>query len=409
MLLAKLKIPRRLWIILFQGFASGLPMALVTSTLSAWYTEAGISILGVGMLTLVAQPYIYKFFWAPLLDRFDPLGMGRRRSWMLITQILIIASLAWMAQLDPLHDPMLLPFLALLVGVFSASQDIAISAYFTEAAGEHERGLAASFMTVGYRVAMIIAAAFALIMAQYFGWRVTYLGMAALMGVGIISTFLTPNLPYQETHTHSFKQTFLDPFKEIWQRLGCKYFPAVFVILVTYKLTDALALALNSLFLLRTMHFSLAQVGMINKAFGFAAVILGSLVGGFWMKRLSLFQALIIFGILQAAANMTYLWLYHSGTNLHVFAATVFVSNFFNGLGNIAYLAFVMALCNKEFTGTQYALLSALAAIGPVYIGPLSAVLVEHLGWDWYYFITVAVGFMVLCFIPLIKKVIAEH
>lgn len=403
-----LKIPVRLWVILLQGFASGLPYALIGSTLTSWYTTAGISILGIGFLSLIGQPYIYKFLWAPLMDRYDPLRLGRRRSWMLITQILIILSLIWISQLDPVQDPKLLPFIALMIAIFSASQDIPISAYLTEAAGDHERGIAASFMTIGYRIALILAGAIALVMAQYWGWHITYLIMASLMSIGLISTWLTPNLPYHEKAAHNFKTIFIVPFLEIWCRLGIKTFFIVFIILITYKLTDALALALNSAFLLRTMHFSLAQVGTINKAFGFVSVILGSLVGGFWMKRLQLIQALFIFGVLQALANICYLWLYHSGTNIHVFAATVFISNFFNGLGSIAFLSLVMRLCNKEFTGTQYALLSALTAIGPVYIGPLAAILVDNLGWDWYYTITVLSGFLVLALLPLIKKVIVE-
>jgi MFS transporter, PAT family, beta-lactamase induction signal transducer AmpG len=409
MTLTQFKIPRRLWIILFQGFASGLPLALVSSTLSAWYTEAGVSIMGIGLLSLIGQPYIYKFIWAPLFDRFDPLGLGRRRSWMLITQVFLILGLLCIAQLNPLENPVLLPSLALLVAFFSASQDIPISAYFTEAAGEHERGIAASFMTIGYRVAFIITTAMALIMAEYWGWRLTYSCMAALMGIGLISTWFTPHLPYHETHTRSFKETLFDPFKDLWQRLGLKYFALIFILLITYKLTDALALALNSMFLLRVMHFSLAEVGTINKLFGFAAVIVGSLAGGFWMKRLSLFRALLIFGFLQAFANIAYLWLYHSGPDAEVLAITVIVSNFFNGMGNIAFLALVMRLCNKEFTGTQYALLSALTAVGPVYVGPLAALLATHLGWNWYYSICVVVGFLVLGLLPLVKKVIAEH
>ncbi len=406
MLLSKLKTPLRIWIILFQGFASGLPFALVGSTLSAWYTEAGVGILSIGLLSLVGQPYIYKFIWAPLMDRFDPLGLGRRRSWMLLTQICLIISLCTMAQLSPLEDPLLLPFLALLTAFFSASQDIPISAYFTEAATEHERGLAAGFMTIGYRVAFIITSASALIIAQHFGWKVTYLSMAALMSIGLISTWFTPILPYKEQNIYTLKEALLDPFEELWQRLGLKYCALILLVLVTYKLTDALALALNSMYLLRTLDFSLTEVGTINKIFGFAAVIMGSLVGGYWMRRLTLFQALILFGILQALGNMTYLWLNTMGHDVNVFAVTVFVSNFTNGMGNIAFLALVMSLCNKEFTGTQYALLSALAAVAPVYIGPLAAILVAHVGWNAYYIITAAAGFVTLSFVPLIKKVI---
>ncbi len=400
------KIPRRLWIIIFQGFASGLPVALVSSTLTAWYTTCGISMMSIGLLSLLGQPYIYKFLWAPLLDRFDPLGLGRRRSWMLLTQILITLCLAWMAMLTPVHNSFLLPALAFFTAFFSATQDIAISAYFTEAAGAHNRGLAAGFMTIGYRIALIMTTGMALVMAQYWGWRNTYLLLSGLMLLGVITTWFTPRLSYHETHTHTLQATFIDPFKELYQRLGLRHLLVVIAVLITYKLADGLSLALNSVFLLRTLHFSLAAVGFINKIFGFAAVLLGSLLGGLWMRRLSLFQALLLFGILQTLANFSFIWLYYSGHNLHVFALAVFIDNFCNGLGNIAFLALIMSLCHKEFTGTQYALLSAFMAVGRVYLGPAAALLVEHLGWVYYYLLTVVVGFGALVFLPFIPIVL---
>lgn len=408
--LSQLWVPRRLWIILFLGFSSGLPIALTASTLGAWYTQAGINILGIGLLSLIGQPYIYKFLWAPLMDRFDPLGLGCRRSWMLITQVLIIICLVLMAQLNPIQDPVMLPMLALLMAIFSASQDIAISAYLTTAPREVERGLASSFYMSGYRVALIVASTFALIIAQYFGWKIAYLSMASLMIIGMISAWFTPHLEVP-LHSHSLKDILLVPFLEFWRRFGLRKLLIIFAVLITYKLTDALGLALNNVLLLRDLHFSLAEVGSINKAFGFAATILGSIAGGVLMRwcSLTLIRALFIFGVLQALGNISFIWLYLSGTNLPVFACTVLIDNFFNGMGTTAFLALTLSLCHSQFAGTQFALLSAVTSIGRVYIGPIAALLVAHFGWVWYYTLTIFVGLSALFLLVPLKKALHLH
>ncbi len=385
-------LPRKIWVILLLGFSSGLPLALTTSTLSAWYTEAGLSLMSLGMLNLVGQPYIYKFIWAPLIDRYDPLKIGRRKSWMLLTQIGLLISLIIMSTLNPSVHPIGLAVLACLVALFSATQDIAISAYLVEAADESERGLASGFYQGGYRIACIVAGALALVLAQYYGWRITYISMGALMVVGFLATALTPE-PATTIHPpRSLKMAIIEPFHEFLHRFGWKLALLILLVLMLYKLTDAFALALNTVFYLRELHYSLSALGLVNKIFGTIASLLGILLAAFWMKRIPLFTALVLFGLIQAFGNLAFIWLYfgiHSVLNMGI---TVFIDNFASGMGSTAFLAFILSLCNKSFAGTQLALLSAISAMGRVYVGPAAAWVIDCWGWANFYWVSIAIG-----------------
>ncbi len=396
---------RRIWIILLLGFASGLPLALTSSTLSAWYAESNISIMGIGFLGLVGQPYVYKFLWAPLVDRYDPLKIGRRRSWMALTQVGLILALLAMGEVSPIHHPFLLAMLAFLTALFSATQDIAISAYLTEAPTPSERGLASSFYMSSYRIALIVAGAVALIIAQYYGWRITYCSMGILMLIGLVATFFTPEPSLENTtHPATLKMAFIEPLREFFKRFGWRLALFILFLMIFYKLTDAFALSLSSVFFLRTLHYSLVEVGLVNKVFGAIAVILGSLSAGFWMKRMPLFTALVTFGLIQSAANLIFIWLYYSPHSIWNLGTAVFIDNFCSGMGSTAFLAWVISLCHKEFAGTQFALLSALTAIGRVYIGPVAAWVVLAWGWPFFFWIAIVIGCLGAASLLLIRK-----
>lgn len=402
-------LPRRnIFILLFLGFASGLPIALTTSTLSAWYTETGMSLSSIGLLTLVGQPYVYKFLWAPLADRFDLFGIGRRRSWMIATQIPLGILLFAMSRLNPPDHPVLLAALAFLVALFSATQDIPISGYLTEAPLPNERGMAASFYNTSYRVAVIFASAVALIMAQYFGWHLTYATMAFTMLLFIIASILTPE-PEANKPPLTFRDVFIEPFYELFERFGAKTLILILVIAILYKMTDAFALSLSSYFFLHTLQYSLVDMGTANKLFGTIFGILGTLTAGAIMCRLRLFPALIWFGIIQALANIVFIWLYLSSHTYANFAIAICVDSFASGLGTTAFLALLMGLCNKEFAGTQFALLSAIAAFGRVYLGPAASWVADHLGWVSFFSIAIGIGFIAVAMLFLIKKIIVAE
>ncbi len=373
----------RMITVLLMGFASGLPIALCSSTLQAWFTTAGISVVAIGALSLVGQPYVYKFLWAPFLDRFVPPLLGRRRGWILLLQLALGISIALMALQDPAVQPGLLAALALLTAFLSASQDIAIDAYRTDLLEPHERGLGAAMVTGGYRIAMIVSGGVAILMAAKLGWRITYLIMSALMLFEIVITIASPELEMRAKPPATLVNAVIEPWREFILRPG-----AVLIIafIILYKLSDAFAMSLGIPFLIRGIGFSLADVGAIYKLIGVAATILGAFIGGIMMLRIRLWQALFYFGLGQGISNLMYMALAIIGKNYLFMVATVFIDNFCSGLGTVAFLAFIMSLCDYRYTATQFALLSALSAIGRVFVGPLAGVMVEHLGWSEFYF-----------------------
>lgn len=402
--------------ILFLGFASGLPLALTVSTLSAWYSEAGMSLLAIGFLSLIGQPYVYKFIWSPLMDRYQlpylTKRLGLRRSWMLLMQLSLIPAIAFMAVLTPEHDPKLLAFAALIVAFLSASQDIAINAYQTNVSNDKIRGLIASSMVAGYRIALIVSGAIALIMAQNIGWKNTYLIMAGLMLIGVATTLLSP-MPEQDRETNNtphdpFWHSFVSPIQELLQRFPLKILIAILITIVLYKLSEAFALALISPFLLKTLGFSLTEVGTVNKLGGMTASILGGIVGGLLMTRLSLLRAMLWFGFIQNISNLAFMWLAMVGHNYSVMVIAVITENFFSGFGNTAFVAFIMALCNRQYSAAQYAVLSAVMAIGRVYVGPIAAILADSWGWPMYYFFSVMVGMPGLVALWFIRKYVPK-
>ncbi len=381
--------------VLLMGFASGLPLVLIGSTLQAWYTVAGVGLTAIGALTLVQQPYIFKFLWAPLMDRFAPFKMGRRRSWILLLQSCLFVSLLAIAFLTPQKHPALLAYVALIVAFFSASQDISIDAYRTDILSDDEKGLGSALTTIGYRMAMLVAGALALIMAAEIGWHITYAIMAALMLGEMVVTFWSPRTVSVVDKPQTLAKAVTQPAKEFFSR-GAKTAVVILVFIMLYKIADALALSLNTAFLIRGVGFSLEAVGSVYKVVSLIATLIGSFVGGVWLNRLGLFRSLMIFGVLQTVANLSFMWLAIAGKSYGIMVFAVFSDYFCGGLGGVAMIVFLMNLCDRRYTATQYALFSAVAAIPRVFIGPLAAVMVENYGWAHFYFYTFFFGFPAL-------------
>ena len=380
----------RLMAVLLLSFSSGLPLALVGSTLQAWYTVDGLSLLTIGALTLVGQPYVYKFLWAPLMDRFVPLGkLGRRRGWVLVMQILLVIGLVTMSFFHPDNHPWALAWIALAVATFSASQDIAIDAYRTDVLKVKERGLGAAFNTFGYRMAMIVSQAVALILAVEIGWRFMYLVMAGFMLIEIAVTLWAPGPDRPVLPPRTLTKAVIEPLKDFFKRENAI---AILVFIVIYKLCDAFAFSLNTPFLIRGIGFNLMAIGSIYKIVALVATLLGSLSGGLMMPRLGLYRSLLYFGLLQAASNLAYMLLALVGKSYVFMVSAVFAEYFCSGLSTVAFVAFLMSLCNRRFTATQYAVFSALSAAGRVYAGPEAAIMVDHMGWALFYFSTFLIG-----------------
>lgn len=366
---------RRMLTVLLHGFSSGLPLAIVGSALQAWFAVSGVDIVAIGMLSLVGQPYVYKFLWAPFLDRFILPFLGKRRGWIMLAQIGLALSILWLAFLNPVENAIFIGIIALLISFLSASQDIAIDAYRTELLTPQERGVGVALYTTGYRVAMLISGGLALILADELGWQVMFSLMAGLIVCEVLVTWLLAPEPEVTNHPSNLQQAFIEPFKNFWQRDGAI---TILIFIVLYKLTDVFALSLGSKFLI-DLGFSLTTIGMIYKGVGLAATLLGTFCGGLLMLRISHYSALLWFGILQALSNLTFAWLALAGKSTLILACAVFAENFCGGLATIALLAFLMSLCDKRYTATQYAILSSLTAIGRVYFGPIAGVIAYYL------------------------------
>ncbi len=399
----------RLITVLLLGFASGLPLALTSSTLQAWFTVSGIDLAAVGALTLVAQPYVYKFLWAPFLDRYIPPLFGRRRGWILLTQLFLIAAIALMAFFTPSHSAELMSFIAVIIAFLSASQDISIDAYRTDILLPEERGLGTAYAVTGYRIAMLVSGGLALILAQAYGWQVTYLIMAAFMLIGVVTALFAaePQAPHIIQQTLS--QAVVAPFREFLKRNNAVMF---LLLIILYKLGEAFTTTSGSLstaFLLRGLGFSLATVGAVNKGVALLATMLGVLLAGFLMTRIRLFTALWTFALLQAFANLLFMLLAIVGKNYVLMAVVIFFDNFSAGLGMAALVALIMSLCDHHYSATQFALLSAVAALPRVYSGVIAGVVVDHIGWTAFFFWTFILALPCILLLWFLKNQIVDN
>ncbi len=368
------------------GFASGLPLALSLSTLQAWFTTAGMSLRDIGWITLIGQAYVFKFLWAPLLDRLPLPWLGRRRGWIVLMQLICGAALISMSFYTPQGAASTLAFFGVLLAFGSATQDIAYDAHRTDLLPPAERGWGTAFSQGGYRLGMLVSGALALILADHLGWSWVYRLMGALMLMTMLVTVLSPDAP-DERPAHSFTEAVVQPFADFFQRYG-RLAMGWLALMVLYKLCDAFALSLSTTFLLRVPQFSLTQIGTVSKTFGLVAGLLGALAGGWIVTRVRLFPALLVLGIAQALVNLAYIWLVHSGPDIVAMAAVVSAEYFFSGLGSTAFVVLLTSLCNVRFSATQYALLSSLSAVGRVFLGPIAAWLVPQVGWSTFFVIT---------------------
>lgn len=392
------KNPRILAIALL-GFSSGLPLALTSSTLQAWFTQSGISLATIGALSLIGIPYALKFIWSPVMDKVIPPFWGRRRGWIGMAQITLCLALFLLGNLDPKTHASLMGQLALIIAFFSASQDIAIDAYRTDTLRPDERGYGSAFFIFMARISILISGGLALILADHWGWKITYELMAILMALSVTVTYFSPDIPNSKPPA-SFKAAIVEPFKDLFRR------DAIFLILpfiILYKFGDALALQLMSAFLLRGLGFSLTDVGIAYKTIGFAASIMGAFAGGMLLERIGLFRSLLFFGIAQAFSNLLFMLLAIVGKNYSMMIFSLFVENFFTGMSTTALLVFVTALCHQKYSATQFACLSALFSIGRIFLGPLAAYMVMHLGWASFFGWTFVICFPALILLALMR------
>lgn len=375
---------RRIFFVLLLGFSSGIPLALTGTTLQAWMATEKVDLALIGAFSLVGLPYTIKYLWSPLMDRFVPPFLGRRRGWMLVTQAALFAAVAAMAFSQPKAHPGALALLALLVAFCSASQDIVVDAYRTEILLPEELGPGAGVHILGYRVAMLTSGAIALILADRLPWRTVYLLMAGSLAIGMAASFLAPEPELPPKSPRTLREAVVEPFREFLGREGAV---AILLFIVFYKLDVVMATALTTPFLLE-LGFTKTDIGAVTKGLGMISTIVGTLAGGAVVAKIGMKRSLWVFGVLQSVSTLTFYALAKLGHHYPMMVAAIGLENLCSGMGTAAYAAFLMSLCDRRFTATQYALLTSLMAVTRVVVGAPTGALAKAWGWPAFFIVS---------------------
>lgn len=383
-----LRQPRMLAILLL-GAASGLPNPLSESILQAWMASMGISNTKIGLLMYVALPYLLKPLWAPLLDRYTVPWLGRRRGWIATIQLMLAGAIACLGLFGGPHQLTMIAVVLLVVVFLSASQDIVIDAYRTDVSRPEERGPAAAATNLGYRAFSYGALSVSLIIADHFGWRMAFFTLAATMALLTVATVWAPEPDDPRgKQLPTLAESVIIPLRELFAVRGMV---AIILLIICYKIGDAFALKFFTAFMVST-GFSLTEIGLMVKAFLTGGSIVGALLGGIWMIKLGLRRAMFLFAIVQALTNLGYLVLATFGKNYAVMVGAVSLDALASGMGNIASVALMMAVCDKRFSAFQYALLSVIALMPRYTLGYPAGWIADHGGWTSYYWTSFALA-----------------
>jgi MFS transporter, PAT family, beta-lactamase induction signal transducer AmpG len=394
--IVKTIISRRMLVSLIMGFSCGLPLLLTLGVLQAWMKDANIDLTIIGMVNLVQIPYTWKFIWAPIVDRFHLPFLGRRRGWLLISQLCLMLSIMALGFSNPLDNLVLMMIMAMLVAFFSATQDIVVDAYRREDLPDHELGLGSSLYMSGYRLGNMLASGGGLIMADYMSWSAVYMIMAICMSIGIVTTLFTPEPKEVDGSPVTLKAAVIEPFVEYFKRSGAIWMLA-FILL--YKVGDMMASAITIPFYM-DIGFTKTEIGAVVKVFGTWAIIAGAIIGGTTIVKLGINRSLWVFGFLQAISTAGFALLARIGHSVLALSGVIAFENFSMGMGTAAFLAFMASITDKRFTATQYALLSSLMAVPRVIISAPTGYLAKIMGWESFFILCtlIAIPGMLLLF-----------
>lgn len=362
---------------MLMGFASGLPLLLTLRTLQAWMTEVNVDLKTIGIFALAGLPYSFKFVWAPLLDRYAFAFLGRRRGWMFLSQLGLIASIVGMALTDPKNQTLQMALLSVFVAFFSATQDIVIDAYRRESLRDEELGIGATLSVYGYRIAMLVSGAAALGMATRLGWSNTYLVMAGIMGLGLIVTLLAPEPQVEVIPPKTLRAAVIDPFLEFFTRRGAL---TILAFVLMYKLGDTLAGAMATPFYIK-LGFTKDTIAAIAKTFGLFSNLGGSLLGGILIVRWGLTRSLILCGVLQALSTLAFSGLALIGPSTLALTFVIGFEDLSGGMGTAAFVTFMGSMTSKQYTATQYAALSSLMGVPRTLLAAPTGIMATALGW----------------------------
>jgi PAT family beta-lactamase induction signal transducer AmpG len=416
----------RVLIVLFLGFSAGLPLALSGSTLQVWMTQSGVDIKTIGLFAAVGTPYTIKFLWAPIVDALDvPVLarlLGRRRGWLLLSQFLLVVAIVLLGFCDPSAAPWLVALAALLVATASATQDIVIDAFRVESLPESEQAAGMASYVAAYRIGMLVSTAGALFLVTRFevmgfgknaAWTAGYIAMAGFVAIGMVTTLIATepaksDLASADHAAHAREnvvarvaRTAFTAFTEFLSRDAAI---AVLIFVVLFKFTDALAGAMTAPFVIK-IGFSRDEYAAVVKGVGLAATLLGGFAGGFVARAYPLSTSLWIGGVLQALANLAFSWQATVGADIAALTFAITAENFTSAIGTVIFVAYLSALCNNPLhTATQYALLTALAAVGRTYLSLGAGYIAEATGWAWFFAICAAAGLPSLALLAWLQR-----
>ena len=420
---------KKMLITLSMGFVSGVPLLLTITLLQAWLTDEGVSKSTIGLFALVGLPYSLKFIWAPLFDHITLSRFGRRRSWLLVTQALLIISIILLGMANPAMNAFNVAILATLVAFSSASQDIVIDAYRRESLSDNEQTIGASAYVLGYRIGALAAGAGGLILADYMTYQMVYALMSLVMIYGVFITIIADE-PKQYYKPSSFISAIYNPFIEFFNRhISVNIAPdrltnlrvrtkisrrnildnallvpvLILLFILLYKIGDTMAHSLSTNFYL-DIGFTKTEIGTIVKFFGLFATLIGAFAGGLISLKIGLYKSLMIFGLFQAIATLGFSILAFVGSNIYMLMIVISLENLAAGMGYTAYLAFIANMTNKRFTATQFALMTALMSLPRTLFSGSSGFLVEMLDWELYFIFCSLIAFPALIILIKLRR-----
>ena len=370
---------QKMLICIFTGFTSGLPLFILISLLPAWLMDSGLELKAIALFSFIQLPYVLKFLWAPLFDGFS-FSMGRRRGWLIIFQVLLLASISMAGLLDPKSQIMTVAIISTSIAFFSASQDAVIDAYRRELLLDNELGLGTAIHVNAYRIAGLIPGSLALILADVFAWELVFFITGLFMIPGIVLTILIKEPLLKVMPPKTIKEAVIEPFMEFINRKGIKEAILILLFIFLYKIGDSMATALATPFYM-DLGFSMTEIGVIAKTVGFWASIIGGILGGILMIKIGINRALWIFGFMQMFATLSFAWLAISGYSPLILGITVGLEFFAAGLGTTAFIAYIAKTTNPKFTATQFALFTGLSAVPRTITNASTGYLVEFFGW----------------------------
>lgn len=371
---------RRMLICVFTGFSSGLPLYLLLNLVPAWLKTEQIDLKAIGLLSLVQFPYTWKFIWSPLIDRYPILNLGRRRGWMLISQLALIVAIAALGFFSPQTSLWTIAYLAFGVAFFSASQDIVLDAYRREILSDHELGLGNSVHVNAYRIAGLVPGSLSLILADHLPWHWVFPITALFMLPGLMLTLMCKE-PASSSVPRTLREAVIEPFHEFIQRQGVQNALLILAFIFLYKLGDSMATSLATPFY-QDIGFSKTEIGLIAKHAGLWPSVIGGMLGGIWMLQLGINRALWLFGIVQILAIFGFYWLAGVGHDRVALGFAIGFEAFGVGIGTAAFIAFIARTTDPRYTATQFALFTSLAAVPRTFFNASTGWLVESMGWQ---------------------------